>query len=161
MNRTEGVRRRRAPSRTLMPIRRSAGFILFHDDEGSRRYLLLQHTNGAHWSFPKGTIEDGETSRETAQRELFEETSISQIEIIDGFKEIEKYHFISQGQDVDKEVIYFLARAKQKPVKLSWEHLQYLWLPFSKALEQLTYEGMKALLRKAEEFLNKSTEETH
>ena len=136
--------------------RRSAGFILFHDDEGSRRYLLLQHTNGAHWSFPKVTIEDGETIKDTALRELFEETGISQIEIIDGFTEIEKYSFVENGQTIHKEVVYFLARVKQKSVTLSWEHLQYKWLPFSKALEQLTFDTMKSLLRKAEEFLRET-----
>ena len=137
--------------------RRSAGFILFHDDEGSRRYLLLQHTNGAHWSFPKGTIEDGETFKDTALRELFEETGISQVEIIDGFREIEQYSFVSNGEPVDKEVIYFLARTKQKSVKLSWEHLQYRWFPFPKALEQLTFDTLKNLLRKAEAFLQGTT----
>jgi len=137
--------------------RRSAGFILFHDDEGSRWYLLLQHTNGAHWSFPKGTIEDGETFKDTALRELFEETGVSQIEIIDGFTAIEKYSFVSNEQPIDKEVTYFLARTQQKSVKLSWEHLQYKWLPFSKALEQLTFGTMKNLLRKAEAFLQGTT----
>jgi 8-oxo-dGTP pyrophosphatase MutT (NUDIX family) len=138
-----------------MPIRRSSGFILFHDDEGSRRYLLLQHTNGTHWSFPKGTIEDGESLQETATRELFEETGISQVEIIPGFKEIENYAFVSNGQSVQKEVTYFLARTQQKSIRLSWEHLEFKWLPYAKALDQLTFDSMKNLLRKVESFLLK------
>ncbi len=139
-----------------MPIRRSSGFVLFHDDEGSRRYLLLQHTDGTHWSFPKGTIEDGESLQETARRELFEETGISQIEIIAGFTETERYHFVSNGQPIDKEVTYFLARSKQKSVNLSWEHLQFIWLPYAKALDQLTFDSMKNLLRQAEDFLQRN-----
>lgn len=142
-----------------MPIRRSAGFILFHDDEGSRRYLLLQHTMGAHWSFPKGTIEDGETSRDTALRELFEETGISQIEFIEGFTKTMNYSFIlsEDGTVVQKEVVYFLARTRQKAVKLSWEHLEYKWLPFRKALTTLTHENSKEFLTKAEDFLQRTT----
>jgi 8-oxo-dGTP pyrophosphatase MutT (NUDIX family) len=114
---------------------------------------------GTHWSFPKGTIEDGETFRDTALRELFEETGISQVEFIEGFAKTMKYSFIlaEDGTLVQKEVAYFLARTSEKAVKLSWEHLEYKWLPFPKALATLTHENSKEFLTEAEDFLQRTT----
>lgn len=43
----------------------------------SQGKVLIQHvTNQSHWDIPKGTQSQGETTSETAIRELFEETGI-------------------------------------------------------------------------------------
>ena len=44
-----------------------------------------------HWGFVKGHVEDNETEKETALRELKEETGLSKVEFIEGFKE--KTHY--------------------------------------------------------------------
>ena len=43
--------------------------------EGNKEYLLLQN-HGGYWGFPKGKPEEGETPKDTALREIFEETGI-------------------------------------------------------------------------------------
>ena len=42
-------------------VEKSAGAIIFRDDNGTRKYLLL-HYNPGHWEYVKGHIEDGETT---------------------------------------------------------------------------------------------------
>jgi 8-oxo-dGTP pyrophosphatase MutT (NUDIX family) len=149
---------RRAPlSLQMGPTRRSAGLILFHDETGIRSYLLLRHAPGAHWSFPKGGIEAGETLESAARRELKEETGIAQIELLEGFREVERYSFAEGGETVHKAVVYFLARTPERVVTLSPEHSEYRWLPFEPALAQLTYENSRELLRRAEAFLRGAT----
>lgn len=43
----------------------NCGAIVFSTDNTNRKVLLIKHENGGHWAFPKGHVEEGETS-ETA-----------------------------------------------------------------------------------------------
>ena len=56
----------------------SAGVILYRQLKDSREYLLL-HYPGGHFDFPKGHLEQDETEREAAYRELKEETGIDRV----------------------------------------------------------------------------------
>ena len=138
--------------------------MFYRSPGGKIEYLLLQH-RAEHWAFPKGLIEKNEKPDEAARREVKEETGIEDFEIIDGFKETEKYFFKvkydyqikergwKRGEGVLKFVTYFLSQAKTKQIKLSHEHIGYLWLDYDDALEGLTYSGAKKILKKANEFL--------
>ena len=75
-----------------MKKERSAGIVLFLEKSEGNRYLLLNYPTG-HWDFVKGKIEHGETEHQTALRETKEETGISDLEFIDGFKENINYNF--------------------------------------------------------------------
>lgn len=48
----------------------SCGAVIFHDIKGEVRYLLIKNKRSAHWGFPKGHIERGETKEQTAIREV-------------------------------------------------------------------------------------------
>ena len=50
-------------------------------------------------------------------------------------------------------MVFFVAKAKTKTVKLSLEHIGYEWLPLEMAVEKLTYKNAKDVLKKAENFL--------
>ena len=54
---------------------KTAGAILFRKIDSHYEVLLVYQWNSV-WSFPKGSIDIGETSEITAQRELYEETDI-------------------------------------------------------------------------------------
>jgi len=131
----------------------SAGVILYRQGEQGREYLLLQHREG-HWGFPKGHIEREEDLHEAACRELREETGLSAVELVSGFQGLIEYEIERDGRPVHKRVIYFLGRTDQEEIKLSREHLAFQWLDFQTALERLTYENSRALLRQAERFLS-------
>ena len=68
----------------------SRGAVVYRDIKGEVRYLLIKNKRSAHWGFPKGHIEPGETKKQTAIREVLEETGIH-VRIIDGFESISKY----------------------------------------------------------------------
>ena len=86
----------------------SSGVILFNENNNARKYLLLNYPTG-HWDFIKGGIESGETPRQTAIRETKEETGISEIEFIDGYKEEIEYFFRVDNHDIHKRVIFFVS----------------------------------------------------
>ena len=134
-----------------MPFERSCGTIVFHKDD-KFLYLLL-HYNPGHWDFPKGHVEKGEDDKQTARRELKEETGLRDIKFLDGFKEKLRYFYKKDGQIMSKEVTFFLVESKTNYVVLSEEHDDFLWLTYEEAVEKVTHKNAKELLKKANIFL--------
>jgi 8-oxo-dGTP pyrophosphatase MutT (NUDIX family) len=130
----------------------SAGIILFRRTP-EPHYLLLHYESG-HWDFPKGHIESGEHPGETAKRELQEETGISEIHLLDGYKQTLRYFFRQKGIGIFKVVIFFLAETAQSEVTLSAEHIGFDWLPYDAALARLTFKNSRDLLVKAHEHVH-------
>lgn len=143
-----------------MPIKKSAGAVIFKKEKGKIFYLLLNYAaigrvDKSYWGFSKGTIEKGEKEIDTIIREIREETGIKDLKFIKGFKETEKYFFRSKGENIFKTVFYLLAETKTKKIKLSFEHLGREWLPYEEAIENLSFKNAKKILKKANDFLSK------
>lgn len=131
----------------------SAGVIVYRESQTSRKYLLL-HYPGGYFDFPKGHLEQGETEKIAAVRELFEETGIKNIDICQEFKEAIHYQFRHQGVLILKTVTFFLGQTTQSEVTISDEHQGYLWLDFDTALSKMSFDDTKNLINKAHNFLN-------
>jgi bis(5'-nucleosidyl)-tetraphosphatase len=143
----------------LRPVEeRSAGAVVFRDSPGGRSYILLQ--NAGRWDFPKGGIEKGESELQTVRREVSEETGITELEIIPGFRKVIEYFYRRDGKNIHKQVVYMLARTTQDKVKISWEHQGFGWFSYPQALEKASYGNSKVTLTDAEEFLKGSTIKT-
>lgn len=131
----------------------SAGAILFHQDSGFRKYLLL--FNGGHWDFPKGNIEKGEREEQTVAREVREETGLANIVMIDGFRKVIEYFYRRGDATIHKKVVFFLARTNEDRVRISSEHQAFGWFLYEQALGKTTHENSKNLLNEAESLLRK------
>ncbi len=136
----------------------SAGAIIFRIDDRSKkpRYLLL-HYGAGHWDFVKGHIEGSETEKETLLREAEEESGLTDLKLISGFRHRISYFYKKDGKTIAKDVIFLLAKtaAAGKDVKLSFEHSEYVWLGFEDAVKKVTYSSSKDVLKKADSFLKK------
>lgn len=134
----------------------SAGAIVFRIDERTKKpkYLLL-HYGAGHWDFVKGHIEGSETEKETLLREAKEESGLTDLKLISGFRHKISYFYKKDGKTVAKDVIFLLAKtaAAEKDVKLSFEHSDYVWLGFAAAMKKVTYNSSKEVLKKAQKFL--------
>lgn len=133
---------------------KSCGIIVFREKNGERMYLIL-HYLGGHFDLPKGHVEKGEEEHETAFRELWEETGILDIKFMEGFREKISYKYKKEEKLSNKQVVFFLGKTECENVKISDEHLRYFWLPYNAALNKLTFNNAKRLIKRAEEFLTK------
>ncbi|HLW73073.1 MAG TPA: NUDIX domain-containing protein [Candidatus Babeliales bacterium] len=130
----------------------SAGIITYTTDDDTILYLLLRYGAG-HWDLPKGKIEPGETKEEAALRELMEETGLTAV-INENFEESVHYIFTDYDKQLAQKTAYFfVGKATDKHVKLSHEHTDFKWLPYKDAVEQLTYDNAKRLLKKAHKYI--------
>ena len=131
---------------------KSVGAVLFKDELGKREFLLLHYTAG-HWGFPKGHVEQGETEEQTLRREIKEETTLENVQVLDGFRQHTKYFFRRKQETVFKEVIFYIAKSPVNTVQISHEHQGFEWLPADKAMLRLSFDNTKNVLEKALNFL--------
>jgi bis(5'-nucleosidyl)-tetraphosphatase len=131
----------------------SAGIVLYCKKQGTPYFLLLCHSKGKHWDFPKGKIEQGETVKEAALRELEEETGLI-AQVHPDFLETISYWLREKEFLIHKKVFFFIGTISDiAQVTLSREHCDYKWVPFTQAYEQLTYENAKEILLKAQRYI--------
>lgn len=129
-----------------MSYEKSCGAIVFRKYHGNTELLLIKHSAGGHWSFPKGHVEANETEQQTALREVMEETHID-VDLDPTFREVVTY---SPKRDVKKDVIYFLGRAKNFDyIPQEEEIAQIKWVEINLAHSFLTYDNDKQLVNKA------------
>ncbi len=133
-----------------MPTEKSCGAIVFTEQSGEPLFLLVRERAG-HYSCPKGHMENGETERDTAEREIREETGLT-VEFIEGFRAVDS--FLQRENGNWKEVVYFLARYEgQTPVHQASELVGCELLPFGEAVARFTFESQKCILQEAWNFL--------
>ena len=139
----------------------SAGIITFRRTAQGPRFLLLYRDGGV-WDFPRGRMEAGERSWQTAFREVEEETGLkaANLKVLKNFKVFEKFPYrrrVSSGQseEVFKIVIFYLAETKESRVILSQEHEGYGWFLVNQAQKMLSrYKNRVKILRQAYVFIN-------
>ena len=116
--------------------------------------LLLQYPQG-HWDLPKGHVEPDDDNRQaTMLRELAEETGITDVTVLEGFVERSEYSFRRKGKRKEKEVHWYVAETEQMHVELSHEHRGYLWLDWDQALETITHDETRSVVRLAQRYVN-------
>lgn len=139
----------------------SSGAVIYHIDETRKPKYLILHYGSGHWDFVKGHIEGKETVEQTLRREAKEESGLSDLKIIPGFREKISYFYKRDGKTVPKDVIFLLAQteAREEAVKLSFEHSGFVWLFLDEAVKKVTFANSKDVLKKADKFLAESTKQ--
>ena len=128
-----------------MPTRivHQAGAIVFRIRDGRPQILLVRaRRTPGQWIFPKGHVEEGETAKAAALRETQEEAGIQGHAVARLRPRIE----FEVGKALVR-VQYYLVRATGKAA--SHEERQKRWLDPKRAIELVSHDGAKTLLRAA------------
>ena len=133
----------------------SYGIIPLQKHSGEWWVLLVQHKKGF-WAFPKGHAEPGETPRETAIRELCEETGLIPELFLSEQTLAETYIFQRNGQPVQKKVLYFLAQVHGELVLQTSEVLEGCWIKLIDAVSKISFPESKVICLRAIQMLELS-----
>lgn len=107
---------------------------LYHAE--SCKFLLLQVSNANHnfWQPITGGIEAGETARQAAKREIFEETS--QIVTLEALKKLGEQQVKIDEELTILKTVFFVPVTTQK-CQISDEHIASKWASEKQVLETL------------------------
>ncbi len=122
--------------------------VLRHDTKNPKKMwvLVIRQFAGGSVSFPKGHMEEGESEKETAIREVFEETQVK-IDISMNFRATTRY---SPSPGVSKEVAYFLSVTNtERVVPQPGEVAEVFWVDANEAEKTLSHNNDKQVLRHA------------
>ncbi len=132
-----------------MQMEKSCGAIILRRENDRWKTLLVQNRNGGHWAFPKGHVEEGETEKQTAIREVREETGLV-IEINTDFKMTTQY---SPKKGVLKDVVYFLSVVNTEETHRQIEEIDAVkWFSLPRALSKVTFRRDREILEEAAEY---------
>ena len=125
-------------NRTLV----SAGGMVYRHTEQGLEIVVCRRYNPAVCGLPKGTVESGETQRETALREVQEETGL---EVQDaGLIGDIGYSFMNSksGIQYDKKVYFYLMRPIGGDLSLHDDEYDFVkWVSVKEAMSVLTYKS--------------------
>ncbi|MCY3413369.1 MAG: NUDIX domain-containing protein [Candidatus Heimdallarchaeota archaeon] len=133
----------------------SAGIIVYRILDSIPEYLILKHSKGLHWGFPKGKIEY-ETVVDAAKREFEEETGISPKALILHTETLfhETYDYLENNQIKHKKVTYLLAElTEHHEIYLSQEHTMFYWGDLENCFDKIEFDDMKELLNRVDELV--------
>lgn len=129
---------------------KSCGAVVYHKSGGTIKYLLVKNRNSRCWSFPKGHIEIGESEKQTAAREIKEETGLD-VYFRHNFRETGIYHPFGR---TSKKVVFFLAESKSDKVNIQRRELDYYcWVTMEQAQSLCKHENDIRILEKVSAIL--------
>lgn len=134
------------PDKPVVPVVSSGGVIF--NDEG--KVLILKRAVEKTWVLPKGRVEEGESLRETALREVREETGLADPRIILQIGLV-RYTFFWFPDDVNymKTVHYFLMKvAGDVQLNLEDDFSEALWASGDVAAKLLRHDNDRLIARK-------------
>lgn len=136
-----------------MEYRKSCGFVVFKNFQDEIHYLIIRAWNGE-YGFPKGHVENDESEYETAIRELKEETNV-EVQILNGFRQQIEYKFPNR-ENLIKQSVYFLGEWIGNDIKCQEKEVsEAKFVTYVEALELLTFDETKGVLKKAHNFIEK------
>ncbi len=130
------------------------GAVVFKLTAEGPRYLLVEASGTRdRWVFPKGRVEDGESTAETALREVAEEAGVRA-------RPVRRLRRVEQKQDGKAiSIAYFLMAYAGRTTPLDKRRIR--WLAFDEAAEALDLEKNRRLLRSADRVVSHATQPRH
>lgn len=124
----------------------TAGGIVYRKKGKDVEILLIQDAKDR-WTIPKGHIEEGEVAKDTAAREIKEETGLQQMNVLNWLGKI-NFRYRRQQSLVLMTTDIFLVEAKGDTNKLKPEDWMngIKWFSSKEALDKIEYEDIGKII---------------
>jgi ADP-ribose pyrophosphatase YjhB (NUDIX family) len=142
------VRSRRQPPIQEVVRETTAGGIVFRRNEKTDEIeILLVQDAKDRWTIPKGHVEEGETTQETALREIQEETGLQEIKIMSWLGKT-NFRYRRENSLILMVTHVYLARSlnqSEVPRREEWMN-GIAWFPAKQAIDEIAYEQLSKLM---------------
>ncbi|MCA9348843.1 NUDIX domain-containing protein [Candidatus Saccharibacteria bacterium] len=142
------VKRHRPAIQDVLKESRSGGIVYRISKSGDIEFLLFQDARGR-WSIPKGSLEEGERPKETARREVHEETGldINDLETQD-YLGINNFRYRRENSLVLIRMKVYLVKASGNTDKIKGEDwmMGVRWFKAKDALDNIEYDDIQKLM---------------
>ncbi|MDR0591294.1 MAG: NUDIX domain-containing protein [Candidatus Nomurabacteria bacterium] len=144
-----GILKGRRPQIKVVGRETTSGGIVFRPSKktpGDIEILLIGDIK-RRWTIPKGHVEPGETTKQTAIREIGEEVGLKDVEVIDWLGKTEfKYRRVDKLVLMTMHVYLMRARGDTDAVVPEEWMTNAKWFSFSEALNEIEYEDIGDLM---------------
>jgi len=126
----------------------TAGGVVYRRNQKNEVEILLIQDAKDRWTIPKGHIEEGESAKETAEREIMEETGLKKVSVLNWLSKI-NFQYRRQQSLVLMTTEIFLVKALDDTNALVPEEWMngIKWFSTKEALEKIEYDDIgKAIL---------------
>lgn len=125
----------------------TAGGIVFRKNDDKQVEILLIQDAKNRWTIPKGHIEEGESPKETAEREIKEETGLKQMKVLNWLGKI-NFRYRRQQSLVLMTTEIFLVQGQGDTDELNPEDWMngIKWFKANDALDKIEYEDIGKII---------------
>jgi len=140
------VHRRRPAINEVVREPTAGGIVFRRNDKKEVEILLIQDAKNR-WTIPKGHIEEGESAKQTAEREIREETGLQKVNVLNWLGKI-NFRYRRQQSLVLMTTEIFLVQAQGKTNDLKPEDWMngIEWFPAPQALDKIEYEDIGKII---------------
>src|SRR3990167_1491083 len=141
--------RRHRPAISEVVREPTAGGIIFRRNPAKKdliEILLIADSKGR-WTIPKGHIDEGETARVAAEREIAEETGLKKMQVLDWLGKINfRYRRDNSLVLMTTEIFLVQAIGNTDSVRKEKWMTSLAWLSTAEALDKIEYEDIGKLI---------------